>query len=64
MSTTLCVQFSDSTEATIISYFGCPQNASAFPNLGTVLTTDPRWATYYDGLPTSVQAALPAPTTN
>jgi hypothetical protein len=30
------VQFSDSTSSTIIAYFSCAQDASAFPNQGKV----------------------------
>ncbi|WP_131542583.1 hypothetical protein [Paraburkholderia hospita] len=58
---TLNVQFSDSTETTITSYFGCPQDALAWPNQGTVDPADARWKTYYESLPTLIKAALPTP---
>lgn len=57
------VQFSDATEKTIIAMFAGAQNATAWPNQGTVTTSDARWAAYYATLPASVQAGLPAPTT-
>lgn len=40
------VQFSDSTEAEIISAFGCPQDPVVWPNQGIVDTTDVRWETF------------------
>jgi deferrochelatase/peroxidase EfeB len=59
----LNVQFSDATETVIIAYFSGPQNATAYPNQGTVLPSDVRWATYYATLPAAVQATLTPPTT-
>jgi hypothetical protein len=41
---TINVQFSDAAETTIIAAFGAPQSATAFPNQGTVLPNDARWA--------------------
>jgi hypothetical protein len=58
----LNVQFSDSTDTIIVSYFGAPQNPEEFQNLGQVTTADPRWKTFFDGLSLSVQQALPQPT--
>lgn len=55
------VQFSDSTEATIVSYFCCPQDPEAHPNLGTVDTTDARYATFYQSLASGSQFGLPVP---
>ncbi|WP_157636146.1 hypothetical protein [Burkholderia ubonensis] len=55
------VQFADSTDAAVISYFGSPQNPSVYSNLGEIDPSDPRWKTYYDQQTSSVQAALPAP---
>lgn len=60
---TINVQFSDATETIIVATFGCPQNATAYPNQGTVLPGDARWAAYYATLPASMQAGLPPPTT-
>lgn len=60
--TTINVQFSDNTSATIVSYFSVPQNVSVFANLGEVETSDPRWETYFNTLPASVQSSIPAPT--
>ena len=57
------VQFSDATQTVIIATFAGPQNASAYPNQGTVTASDARWATFYAVLPASAQAALTPPTT-
>jgi hypothetical protein len=59
--TTLCVQYSDTTEAVIVSYFGSPQDPSVYPGYGTVETSDARWKTFYDSEP-FMQSGLPAPT--
>jgi hypothetical protein len=59
--TTLCVQFSDDTEKSIISYFGSQQDPSVYLGCGTVETSDVRWVTFYNGLSFSMQTALPAP---
>nr|WKF61919.1 hypothetical protein HUO10_006451 [Paraburkholderia busanensis] len=59
MATTLYVQFSDSTQNTIISYFASEQNESTLDNLGTVLSTDERWATFYNAV--SGVKGMPAP---
>lgn len=56
------VQFSDSNETAIIAVFAGPQSA-AVANQGTATASDARWATYYAGLPASVQAGLTPPTT-
>ncbi|WP_042298947.1 hypothetical protein [Paraburkholderia kururiensis] len=57
----LNVQFSDSTEETIIGYFASPQDPAVWPNMGTVEVTDARWKTYYDAQPATSQQYLPAP---
>ena len=59
--TTLNVQFTDSTEATIVAYFGCAQNPAVWANTGTVDSSDARWATYYNSITTSMQPYLPVP---
>lgn len=59
--TTLTVQFSDATDAVIVSYFGSPQDPDEFANLGTVDTSDPRWKVFYDACLPLIQAAMPAP---
>jgi len=56
------VQFSDSTETTVVAYFAEPQDLTVYPNQGTIESTDPRYAKYYAALPTAVQAVLPPPT--
>lgn len=56
------VEFTDSTETKIISVFGSPQDPSLYVNQGTVMTSDPRWQTFYTALPTSAQGSVPAPT--
>jgi hypothetical protein len=59
--TTMNVQFSDSTDQTIIAAFAVAQDPAYYTNLGTVDTSDPRWKTYYDSLPEFAQAGWPAP---
>jgi len=61
---TLNVQFIDTTQATICSYFASPQSPDDFPNLGTVETSDARWITYYDQQGAQLQQYLPAPTSS
>jgi hypothetical protein len=58
----LNVQFSDSSGATIIGYFGAPQAPTVWENMGTVEASDARWKTYYDSQPAVLQPYLPAPT--
>jgi hypothetical protein len=55
------VQFRDSSNTEIVSYFGCPQDKVAWPNQGTVDTTDQRWKTFFTSLPPVAQVTLPAP---
>jgi hypothetical protein len=56
------VQFSDSTEATIIAYAASAQPSDAWPYQGTVDSSDARWATYYAKIPAIAQEFLPATT--
>lgn len=58
----LHVQFSDASDVTIISYFGCAQDPDTYPNQATIGTDDPRWKDYYDALPEGVRWMLPIPT--
>lgn len=59
---TVVVQFTDSTEEVIISYFcGMPPNPDEWPNLGEVLTSDSRWSKYFYAQSPLLQATLPAP---
>ncbi|WP_343726699.1 hypothetical protein [Burkholderia seminalis] len=55
------VQYSDSTEKTIIGYFGAPQDEATFPNQGTVDASDARWATFFATIPSVDQPNFPAP---
>lgn len=59
--TTLNVQFQDSSNEVITSYFANPQDVSVFPNQGTVDTSDARYATFFEQLPPAMRAGLPAP---
>jgi hypothetical protein len=59
--TTLNVQFADSTETVIVSYFAGPQNPDAYPNLGTVDIGDTIWKSFYDAQPPWVKIGMPAP---
>jgi hypothetical protein len=60
--TTLNVQFSDASETAIISYFGSPQDAEVWRDVGEVESSDPRWKAYYDAQLISIQEVLPLPT--
>lgn len=59
--TTIYVQFSDSTEEIVIAYFASPQSESEYPNLGTVDSSDKRWAVFY-GAALGAECGLPMPT--
>ncbi len=59
--TTLNVQFSDASKLTIVAYFACPQSDSAYPNLGTVESSDSRWTAFYSAVD-GIATGLPAPT--
>ena len=68
------VQFSDSSETKIIGIFGAPQDPSHWPNMGTVLDTDPRYiafmtppvmpdiAGFIDAIATTLGGIVPANT--
>jgi hypothetical protein len=56
---TLYVQFQDSSNQVIVSYFTCSQDLTYFSNQGTVTITDPRWLAYYDAQVPGIQAMLP-----
>ncbi len=55
------VQFSDDTESTITTYFCCEQSKEAFPFLGEVELSDPRWIAFYESMPYFIQQDLPTP---
>ena len=55
------VQFSDSAETTIVSWFACPQDPTVYPNQGQVDTSDNRYKAFFDARPVSMQKGLPAP---
>ena len=40
------VQFSDSTENTVIAYFGCQQDHSIYPNQAVIDSNDPRFQAF------------------
>jgi hypothetical protein len=54
------VQFSDSMGQKIVAYFSSPQDPSAYHNLGTVDTSDERWASFYAILG-GAESGLPTP---
>lgn len=56
------VLFSDDSKKTIQGYFGSPQDQSAWPNYGQVDSSDARWASYYNSIPTEMRVGLPEPT--
>lgn len=47
------VQFSDSTQTKIISWFGSPQDPDVWPNQGQVEEDDPRYIEYLNPSPTA-----------
>jgi hypothetical protein len=55
------VQFADSTEKSVISYFGSPQDPTAWQNQGEIDTSDTRWKAYYDALSPEFTEGLPPP---
>ena len=55
----LLVQFSDSTQETIIAFLPGLQDPVVFPNQGEVDSTDPRWKAFFHNLPDTVQASMP-----
>ncbi len=55
------VQFSDSTDSEIVSYFCCPQDPAEHPNQGEVDATDSRWDAFYNKQSAQVQPYLPVP---
>lgn len=44
------VQFSDETEAVIVSVFGAPQDDSIYPHQGKVDETDERYTRFMDSI--------------
>lgn len=58
--TTLNVQFTDSSQKIIQSYFASEQDPSIYPNLGTVDATDPRWLAFYNQTAGEVFSLPPA----
>ncbi|ARK86032.1 hypothetical protein BOC42_00230 [Burkholderia pseudomallei] len=58
---TINVQFLDSNKTVIVSYFANPQNAQAFPNQGQIPSSDARYATFFNSLPSFAQQGMPAP---
>jgi hypothetical protein len=59
MAKTINVQFTDSAQTTVCSYFASPQ--PEFPNMGTVQSDDSRWADFYEALPPMEQSLFPTP---
>jgi len=58
---TINVQFSDDTDSTVVAYFAGPQDPTDYPHQGTLPTTDPRWAAFYNQVPVFIRGGLPAP---
>jgi hypothetical protein len=59
--TSIYVQFSDSTQASIAATFSCAQDPVEWPNQGQIATTDQRWHTYYSTIPSCLQQLFPTP---
>ena len=60
--TTLFVQYTDSSEQVISSYFTCAQDPAVWSNQGTVDTSDARWKAYVGSLTGNAASLMPAPT--
>lgn len=58
---TIYVQFSDSTDAEIMSYFSTPQDPTVWPNQGAIDVTDARYAAFFATLPAEARQYLPVP---
>lgn len=62
MTLSLSVQFSDSTDTAIQTYFTANPDPSMYPNLGTVNSNDARWKSFYDLFAAAGMASgLPVP---
>lgn len=59
--TIINIQFADASKATIVAFFGSPQDPQVFPNQGTVEAADARWKTYYDTQSLFAQMGMPKP---
>lgn len=59
--TMITVQFSDSTQKTIVAYLGSQQDATLYPNQGLIDLSDSRWAAFFSALPSNLQRGLPQP---
>lgn len=57
---TIHVQFSDGSEATIMSVFASPQDPSVWPNQGEVHADDLRYLAYVESLPLGLRGFLPS----
>lgn len=58
--TTINVQFSDATQATVVSYFAGPQDPVIYPDQSQIDTGDSRWKAFYEAN-TDMQPFIPAP---
>ena len=56
------VQFTDENHVEIKAVFGCMQDESEYPNQALVELSDPRYLTFYNGIPALSQQFLPLPT--
>lgn len=58
---TIYVQYADATEQVVVSVFMCPQDEAEYPHQGTVERSDPRYAAFYEAMPSGIREYLPAP---
>jgi hypothetical protein len=61
MATQIFVQFSDSTDETIVSVFSCAQDPKVWKNQGVVPSDDARYESYYNAMTPSIQAGMVKP---
>lgn len=58
---TVCVQFDDSSETKICSYFSNPQDPDVYQNQGVIDLGDSRYKAFYESMPEFVRRDLPVP---
>lgn len=55
------VQFSDSTQLSVVGVFANAQNPTIYPNQGEIDISDARYAAFFNSLSASSQSFLPKP---
>ena len=55
------VQFTDDENTTVKAIFGCHQNDDDCPNQSVISDSDPRYAAFYNSMPTYIQEGMITP---